>query len=119
MLILIEYYNKFIKGNQNIPIPKEVSDFTDEYLNDNNLVKKFILDNYEITNNKDDKINVDVMYKKFRENHQKFDLKGFVYQMKLLNINKTDKIRHKGLRGTYFECLKLIDDRICELDEPE
>ena len=38
MLILMEYFNKHIKGNRNPKIPKEVIDATKEYLDDNNVI---------------------------------------------------------------------------------
>lgn len=54
LLILLEYYQQYIHGNQVIDEPDEVKQATKEYLDSINLVGNFIIENYEVTKNPED-----------------------------------------------------------------
>jgi putative DNA primase/helicase len=54
MMMLIERYNEHIKGNKIFPIPHKVREATQQYLDENNKIKRFLTDYVEITNNDTD-----------------------------------------------------------------
>jgi hypothetical protein len=71
------YYTEFMgmlidmmknKINDNIDIPQEVKETTNEYMNENNFVKKFLDAYIEITNNKDDRIKKTELYALYKTN---------------------------------------------------
>ena len=71
------YYTEFMgmlidmmknKINDNINIPQEVKETTNEYMNENNFVKKFLDEYIEITNNKDDRIKKTELYALYKTN---------------------------------------------------
>jgi len=68
ILILIEYYHAFIKGNKLIAIPEDVKAATDEYLQDNNIIGNFIRDNLAVTGLTSDKIIAKELFDMFRQN---------------------------------------------------
>jgi len=56
------------KINDNITIPQEVKETTNEYMNENNFVQKFLDEYIEITNNKDDRIKKTELYSLYKTN---------------------------------------------------
>jgi putative DNA primase/helicase len=118
-LILIEYYCKYIDGSKHIDVPDSVKKFTDEYLGESNVVKKFICDNYEITNNPDDKLKYTDVYNAFKVENKNMDKTKFSNQLKINGFKKTDQLRYKGSFSFWVEGLKEKNNYICELDEPE
>jgi putative DNA primase/helicase len=118
-LILIEYYCEYIDGSKHIDVPDSVKKFTEEYLGESNVVKKFICDNYEITNNPDDKLKYTDVYNAFKVENKNMDKTKFSNQLKINGFRKVDKVRYKGVQGIWVEGLKEKNNYICELDEPE
>lgn len=67
MLMLLERYNRIIKGSNGIKKAPEIEEATRTYLEDNNVVKAFITENLEITNNREDIIGSSVMFQRFKD----------------------------------------------------
>ena len=68
MNILITYYNTYVKGKKNINIPVSVNNITQSYINDNNIVRDWLIENYEITNNSKDRIKAKELLDVFKFN---------------------------------------------------
>lgn len=66
MRMLIERYEERIKGNKPVHVPKKVVEFTQEYLDANNVVKGFLVDHVEITNIDTDMILSNALFEAFR-----------------------------------------------------
>lgn len=56
MMMLIQKYNDNIYGNKKFPIPDKVKETTQEYIDENNKIKKFLAEYVEITENDNDMI---------------------------------------------------------------
>lgn len=65
MLILLDYYKKFILNCDSIPQPSSVQIITNDYLDDNNKVKKWINENYDKTELNSDKIQNTELFKSY------------------------------------------------------
>ena len=100
MLMLIERYTTRINGLQSIPKPQVVKDETTNYLNENNIVRSFILEKIDITNNNDDFISSSEMLKMFKKmNPQvKKAQSWFNGQMALNGL----KLTKKTTRGRHY-----------------
>ena len=42
MLLLLEYFNKNVRGENPFPIPKDIEKYTSDYLRDEDVVKNFV-----------------------------------------------------------------------------
>ena len=65
MLILLDYYKKFILNCDSIAQPISVQAITNDYLDDNNKVKKWINENYDKTPDSSDKIQNTELYRSY------------------------------------------------------
>jgi P4 family phage/plasmid primase-like protien len=102
ILILLEYFDKYIKGNKSIEIPKEVEEATKEYLESNNIVGIFIRENLDCTGNKSDKIMATTLFEYFQLKYReaKLTIDMFKQQMEInghksLKSNTRDDYRKK------------------------
>ena len=76
MLILIEYYNKYIKddNSMSIPMSKCVEEASKEYINDNDPINEWLHNNYIITGNNSDRILAGELYSQFKEDNPKTNI---------------------------------------------
>ena len=88
MLILIEYYNKYIKddNSMSIPMSKYIEETSKEYISDNDPIKEWLNKNYTITNNEDDRIIIQDLYFQFKEDNPTSNIKNSVFG-KLIRFN--------------------------------
>lgn len=78
MLILLDYYKRFILNSNSIIQPASVQSITNEYLDDNNKVKKWVDDNYSKTESNDNKmINTDLYNHYIRDSMDNIKRKQF------------------------------------------
>jgi len=105
-LILIEYYYKYINGSKPIETPQCVEKFTNEYIGNSNIVKQYIIDNYEVTNNTNDKLKYSDVYNAFKIENKNIDKNKFSNQLKINGFKVTGKIRYKGEQGIFIEGIK-------------
>jgi phage/plasmid-associated DNA primase len=99
ILILIEYYNKYIKDDNSMSIPMSVCVENDskEYINDNNPIKEWLNANYNITSNNDDKILACDLYLQFKDYNSSSNLKDAQFG-KLIRFNKIGFKKSNGKR---------------------
>jgi P4 family phage/plasmid primase-like protien len=86
MLILISYYNQFIKNNQIIHKPTNTLEVTNEYLDDNNVIKEWLLENYEITNNDKDRIKTTTLLEDYKNTGNNMSSSQLKHYLELLGI---------------------------------
>lgn len=68
MFMLLEYAIKYVDVDvAKINIPKSVTDNTDDYMDDNNPIKGWLLEHYELTNNPKDKVKTMDVLKRYNE----------------------------------------------------
>jgi hypothetical protein len=63
--MLLERWDKRVSVFKLIPVPNEIKDASADFVDDSNPVLGFIMSNYEITNNENDKINSTTLYTHF------------------------------------------------------
>ena len=110
MLILIEYYNKYIKddNSMSIPMSKYVEEASKEYINDNDPIKEWLHNNYIITGNNSDRILAGELYSQFKEDNPKTNITGRSFG-KLIKFNKVGFKRSNGKRYYINLVQKTID----------
>jgi len=119
MIILIEYYNKFIKDNTSgeIETPRCVSEFTKEFIFDNNILGQFFEEvGFRVTNNKTHKIKCLDLWKYFR--------KSEIYSEEQINYGRNDFYKlvtnYEGIRrvkrsdALYFTGLTISGEDLAE-----
>lgn len=104
---LAEKFNKLKEDNKQLKKSNEETAkykaFYDKYNTneENNKLKKFINDNYEITNDRKDKIKCINIYNDYIIIDNTFTIQSFIKALNTMNIHKC------GLRGyNYFYCIK-------------
>lgn len=109
-LILIEYYYKFINGSKSIDTPDCVENFTKEYLGESNIVKKYLSENYDITNNASDKVKYSDVYNAFKMENKGIDKTKFSNQLKINGFKITGDTTYQGVRGRFIEGIKYQEE---------
>ena len=112
MLILIEYYNKYIKNNNtgDIPLPDVVKKTTKTFIYDNDIIQQFF-DEYHIicTGNSNDLIKAKTLYDIYKKSgdiyeidkYGKNDFLKLIYNYNNLNrVRQTDGIYIQGAKFT-------------------
>ena len=69
ILMLIEVYNKHLKTAKFIPTPDAVKESTGEYVDDNNPIKEWFFNNYDLTNKVTDKIPVKEVKQRYMDDN--------------------------------------------------
>lgn len=117
MRMVLERYMTRIKGNKSICVPDKVMEFTNEYLEDNNILKKFLTDFVNVTGNQQDVVLSTELYNTFRSSEyytQGNDKKWFAQKMKQSGYESErykgrkpeyrDKMVYNGMKTKPFEC---------------
>lgn len=111
-LILLEYYYKYINGSKPIDTPECVEIFTKEYVGASNIVKQYILDNYDVSNNPNDKIKYSDVYNAFKIENKGIDKNKFSNQLKINGFKVSGKIRYKGEQGIFIEGIRYLSEGV-------
>jgi P4 family phage/plasmid primase-like protien len=87
--IILDNWKNNKLNQEKLPTPTEVMKITGDYMDDCNEVKKFINENYDITDNDKDRESSTDLYRHFKcETNSKMDTKSFAYNMEELNIKR-------------------------------
>jgi P4 family phage/plasmid primase-like protien len=124
MLILLDYYKKYIFNKSTVHIPEIVQEFTQEYLDSNNPILDFINKKLEITDDKKDVITPDQLisaYKDYDSNSKK-DKKWLGLQMGINGLKSVrcntginrNKVIYIGIKINPPECK--IKDQVDDLE---
>lgn len=86
MRILCSYHERFVNGNQDIEAPHNVKSATAEYISENNPLKDWFENNYEIVDDDKARVSVDTMYTEYAPRSFGFTKKLLGRYMKMLGI---------------------------------
>ena len=107
MRMLLKYHAAYISGNKALDDPVEVVRATDEYMKDNNPVRLWLEDNYDITGNANDKIAVNVLCRDFRPKPMTYSIRKFGTTMNSLGFSSypLDNVRYYiGIKEKVITC---------------
>jgi P4 family phage/plasmid primase-like protien len=90
MLILLEYYEKYLRGHRTIVYPPEVQSFTDQYMEEENVVQMFVKVCCQITHDQKDRVQSSVLYNNFK--HSEY------YREEVTNIAFARKMQETGVQ---------------------
>jgi P4 family phage/plasmid primase-like protien len=114
ILILIEYYNKYIKDDNSgeIEMPQMVRDYTDSFLFDNDELGQFFKElNMEVTGIKTDKIKISHLWTMYKTLMDNGDLKRLGRNEFYKMVSTYDNIkRQRQNTGDYFIGLKVPNE---------
>ena len=65
MLKLLEVHRSHVKGKRVLVEPVEVQEATSQYISENNPVSRWLSERYTVTNNQEDRVSVEEMYRSF------------------------------------------------------
>ena len=106
--MLLDRWETRVSAFKLIPVPEEIIAASADFVDDNSRVSGFIMSNYELTNNEEDKIGYDKLYTHFVSvcRYSKVSYKRFKDDMlgiSGVSLKKTDK-------GRFYVGLKLRED---------
>ena len=105
-LIILEHWKNNKLNQEKLHTPMQVLKVTEDYMDDCNEVKKFINENYDITEDDKDRETSTDLYRHFKnDTSSKMDTKSFAYNMEELNIKR---IKTNGVMK--WVCLKKKND---------
>jgi putative DNA primase/helicase len=107
--MLLDRWDKRVSAFKLIPVPNEIKDASNDFVDDSNPVLGFIMSNYEITNNENDKINSTALYTHFASSNRDSKISNKRFKDDILGISGISTKRHRTL-GILFTGLKLRDD---------
>ena len=118
ILILIEYYNKYIRDDKfgEIETPKVVREFTDNFIYDNDIIGQFFFENkIKTTHNPKDIIQQKFIWEIYKNSNFNEDVemmkRNDLYKL-ISNYEGIKKIRRND--GTYFSGLKVPEEILKE-----
>ena len=121
MLILLKYFKKYVDAGKTLAIPDEVKQLTDEYINNNDSIMKFLLNECNITRKSNDMVIAKDLYDFYKNSDgykftsksdfQKAVIKhGFKYIRYKGTGNFRDANVYVGLSLKEVKCMILSDD---------
>jgi len=103
--LLIDKFINVSSKQKNEIIPKQITDDSNEYIEDSNPVLGFVMDNYVITNNDTDRIQSSELFNEFKSKNYGSKMTSAKFKDDIVNIGG---IVHKRFKtGIYFTGLKL------------
>jgi phage/plasmid-associated DNA primase len=106
--MLLDRWDTRVSAFKLIPVPNEIKDASNDFVDDSNPVLGFIMSNYEITNNENDKINSTVLYTHFASSNRDSKISNKRFKDDILGISGISTKRSN--KGVLFTGLKLRED---------
>jgi hypothetical protein len=106
--MLLDRWDKRVSAFKLIPVPNEIKDASSDFVDDSNPVLGFIMSNYEITNNEDDKINSNTLYTHFAASCRDSKVSNKRFKDDMLGISGVSTKRSN--KGVLFIGLKIKED---------
>jgi len=113
MIILIEYYNKYIKNDDtgDIPLPDIVRETTKTFIYDNDIIQQYFDEcKIKVTGNTKDSIKAKVLYDVYKQSGDIYEINKYGKNefLKLIyNYNNITRVRQKD--GIYIQGLKFTE----------
>ena len=109
IIMLLKRWDERVSKLKIISVPDEIKEASADFVDDSNPVLGFIMNNYEITNNENDKINSTALYTHFASSNRDSKISNKRFKDDILGISGISTKRHRTL-GILFTGLKLRDD---------
>jgi phage/plasmid-associated DNA primase len=109
IIMLLKRWDERVSQLKIISVPDEIKEASADFVDDSNPVLGFIMNNYEITNNENDKINSTALYTHFASSNRDSKISNKRFKDDILGISGISTKRHRTL-GILFTGLKLRDD---------
>ena len=106
--MLLDRWGNRVSAFKLIPVPEEIKDASADFVDDSNPVLGFIMSNYEITNNENDKINSTALYTHFAGSCRDTKISNKRFKDDMLGISGVSFKRFT--KGVSFTGLKLKED---------
>jgi len=113
MIILIEYYNKYIKNDDtgDIPLPDIVKETTKTFIYDNDIIQQYFDEcKIKVTGNTNDAIKAKALYDVYKQSGDIYEINKYGKNefLKLIyNYNNIKRVRQKD--GIYIQGLKFTE----------
>jgi P4 family phage/plasmid primase-like protien len=107
IIMLLKRWDESVSKLKLISVPKDIKDASADFVDDSNPVLGFIMSNYELTNNVDDKINSTALYTHFTSSNRDSKISNKRFKDDMLGISGISTTRHRTL-GVLFVGLKKI-----------
>ena len=108
MLILLEYYDKYLRGHRDIKYPAEATEYTDEYMAEEDFVGTFVQSCCQVTNLRADKVTGSELYAHFKASpHGRGDISIALFGRKLRELG-IDKVRTR--KGVIYRGVKIVHE---------
>jgi P4 family phage/plasmid primase-like protien len=114
IIMLLKRWDDRVSKLKIISVPDEIKEASADFVDDSNPVLGFIMNNYEITNNENDKINSTALYTHFASSNRDSKISNKRFKDDILGISGISTKRSN--KGVLFVGLKLRED-INEDDE--
>jgi predicted glycoside hydrolase/deacetylase ChbG (UPF0249 family) len=105
VLILLEHYEKHLKGHKTITYPPEVEAFTEQYMEEENVVQMFVQVCCQVTHSPSDRVQSSVLYNNFKHSeYYREEVSSVVFARKLqeIGIKKKRMTGHMAWTGLKF-----------------
>ena len=106
--MLLKRWDDRVSKLKIISVPDEIKEVSADFVDDSNPVLGFIMKNYEITNNENDKINSNALYTHFASSNRDSKISNKRFKDDILGISGISTKRSN--KGVLFVGLKLRDD---------
>jgi P4 family phage/plasmid primase-like protien len=107
IIMLLKRWDERVSNLKLIFVPDKIKEASADFVDDSNPVLGFIMTNYEITNNENDKINSTALYSHFTSSNRESKISNKRFKDDMLGISGITTTRHRTL-GVLFVGLKKI-----------
>jgi P4 family phage/plasmid primase-like protien len=108
IIMLLKRWDERVSQLKIISVPDEIKEASADFVDDSNPVLGFIMNNYEITNNENDKINSTALYTHFASSNRDSKISNKRFKDDILGISGISTKRSN--KGVLFTGLKLRED---------
>jgi putative DNA primase/helicase len=108
MMLLLKIHKESIQGNKMLSEPEEVIQATSQYITENNPVSRWLSEAYTITNNMNDRVTSEELYRSFMEDNpeqRSVSKKKFGSYMGLLGFKSLVSNGSRYFRGIEKKCV--------------
>jgi putative DNA primase/helicase len=113
MLKLLEVHRSHVNGKRVLLEPLEVQEATSQYISENNPVSRWLSERYTVTNNQEDRVSVEEMYRSFVDTNVEnvgVSKKKFGGYMGLLGFKSSNSHGNRYYKGITRRMLVDIDE---------
>jgi P4 family phage/plasmid primase-like protien len=97
MIILLEYFDTRLRGQRDLIYPTEASEFTEEYMAEEDIVGTFLQECCQVTNDRNDKVSASELFAHYKSSpHARGEINSTQFGRKLRELGVMKVRTHKG-----------------------